>query len=268
MPKLDCALDSLISLQPADARPVYFISDIHLSEAIPKTVAVFEYFIERIANDAQAVYILGDLFEYWMGDDMLVTPFAKKISAQLRTLAARGIALYIMPGNRDFLLGPHFAQAAGAKLLNDPLMIDAFSLQIVLAHGDAQCTADRFYQGYRRIARYPAVQRFFLSWPLRWRLALATRIRTRSEARKRPRERVLGDVTEAAVSQLFAQSGATMMIHGHTHRPAQHQHGAATRWVLPDWNYDYGPSRGGYLKLDQNGIKACPLEQAVLRSVL
>ncbi|BBE09243.1 UDP-2,3-diacylglucosamine hydrolase [Mycoavidus cysteinexigens] len=248
------------SLQPNDARPVYFISDLHLSLAIPNTVAAFEHFIENTANDAQAVYILGDLFEYWIGDDMLVTPFAQKIAAQLHTLAERGIQLYIMPGNRDFLLGAHFAQAAGATLLDDPCLLEAFNLRTVLAHGDALCTADGFYQKYRKIVRCHAVQRFFLSWPLRWRLALAARIRARSGAQKRPRELMLGDVTEAAVLRLLAQYDVTTMIHGHTHRPAQHRHGAATRWVLPDWDYDQGTPRGGYLKLDQNGIQAWPLE--------
>ncbi len=271
MPKPGSASNDLMSNQPTDARPVYFISDLHLSAAIPSTVAAFRHFIEITANDAQAVYILGDLFEYWIGDDMLVTPFAKEIGAQLHTLTERGIQLYIMPGNRDFLLGTHLAQAAGAKMLEDPSIIYAFGVRITLAHGDALCTADRFYQGFRKIVRCRALQRFFLSWPLRWRLALAARIRARSRARsraqKRPRERILGDVTEAAVRQLFAQHGTTTMIHGHTHRPAQHQHGTATRWVLTDWDYDHGSPRGGYLKLDQSGMMAWPLESSALRHI-
>ncbi|BBO59753.1 UDP-2,3-diacylglucosamine hydrolase [Mycoavidus sp. B2-EB] len=264
MSKTGGASDQLQSLQPADARPVYFISDLHLSPAIPYTVAAFKHFVENTAHDAQAVYILGDLFEYWIGDDMLVTPFAQKIAAQLHTLTERSIQLYIMPGNRDFLLGAHFAQVAGAKILDDPCLLEAFDLRMVLAHGDALCTADGFYQGYRKIVRCRAVQWFFLNWPLCWRLALAARIRARSGAQKRPRERILGEVTEAAVLGLLAQYGVTTMIHGHTHRPAQHRHGAATRWVLPDWDYDHSEPRGGYLKLDRNGIQAWPSELAPL----
>src|ERR1700731_579883 len=133
----------------ADLRPILLISDLHLSTALPRTVAAFEHFIRVTAAQAQAVYILGDLFEYWVGDDELSTPFAARMCALMHSLAERGIALYIMHGNRDFLLGVRFAQAAGAVLLNDPFVLQAFGRCIVLAHGDALCTLDTGYQRFR-----------------------------------------------------------------------------------------------------------------------
>ncbi len=136
------------------ARPFLFVSDLHLSDAIPHTVAAFERFVRVTADSADSVFILGDLFEYWIGDDILEhDPFAARMAALLHTFSERGIALYVMHGNRDFLLGKRFMKAAGALLIPDPSVIVAFGNRIVLAHGDAQCTADRGYQWFRRFAR-------------------------------------------------------------------------------------------------------------------
>jgi UDP-2,3-diacylglucosamine hydrolase len=266
-------LFSLIRLSQAHAQPdiamdearaLLFISDLHLSPAIPRTVAAFERFIAHTASGAAAVYILGDLFEYWIGDDMLATPFAQEVATTLRSLAQRGIALYVMQGNRDFLLGQRFAEAAAGTLLPDPFVLEAFGRSIVLAHGDALCTADTGYQRFRRVSHSRAGRGFFLSWPLRWRLALAERMRNKSQTTWTPERMMIADVTDEGVAALFRSSKAPTLIHGHTHLPATHRQdvdGMATeRWVIPDWDLDHGKPRGGYLQLDANGIVAHPLD--------
>jgi UDP-2,3-diacylglucosamine hydrolase len=247
-------------------RPLFLISDLHLSEAIPKTVAAFEHFIEVTASDADSVFILGDLFEFWVGDDVLDASvdherarFARRMAALLHTLGERGIALYVMQGNRDFLLGRRFMKAAAALPLPDPFVITAFGARIALAHGDALCTADPAYQRFRRFARNPLAQRLFLSLPLKTRLAIAERMRSTSEdGRMRPVSAKY-DVTNEAVGRLLTASGTPTMIHGHTHLPARHEDGDRVRWVLPDWELDHGEPRGGYLRIDEVGIRVLPL---------
>ncbi|GAB7534648.1 UDP-2,3-diacylglucosamine diphosphatase [Burkholderia sp. 3C] len=243
------------------ARPFLFISDLHLSDAIPRTVAAFEHFVHVTAASADSVFILGDLFEYWVGDDILDDdPFARHIAALLHTFPERGIALYVMHGNRDFLLGKRFMKEAGAMLVPDPSVVLAFGKRIVLAHGDAQCTADRGYQWFRRFARNRLAQWLFLARSLAWRRGLAQRMRAKSES---GRERPVSpryDVTRHGIARLFRRSGADLMIHGHTHRPARHVEPEGTRWVLPDWDLDHGAARGGYLRLDAEGVRALPLE--------
>jgi UDP-2,3-diacylglucosamine hydrolase len=241
-------------------RPFFFISDLHLSEAIPHTVAAFEHFIRVTAEEADSVFILGDLFEYWIGDDMLGEPFVARMTALLHTVSERGIALYIMHGNRDFLLGTRFMKAAGAIWLPDPFVITAFGARITLAHGDALCTSDRAYLRFRRFARCRLAQMLFLAWPFKWRHALAQRMRSASEeGRSRPVSPKY-DVTQAGVAALFRLTGTTLLVHGHTHRPARHSEPDGTRWVLPDWDLDHGERRGGYLRIDAEGIRALPLD--------
>ncbi|MFL9872230.1 UDP-2,3-diacylglucosamine diphosphatase [Paraburkholderia megapolitana] len=246
--------------RPHAARPFLFLSDLHLSAAIPRTVAAFEHFIQVTANQADSVFILGDLFEYWIGDDMLAEPFAAHMAALMHTLSERGIALYIMHGNRDFLLGKRFMKAAGAIWLPDPIAITAFGTRVVLAHGDALCTADHGYQWFRRLARNRFAQMLFLAWPFRWRQGLAERMRSKSEAGRTRPASPRYDVTRKGVEALFMKTGTTWMIHGHTHRPARHQETGGTRWVLPDWDLDHGERRGGYLRVDAEGFRALPLD--------
>jgi UDP-2,3-diacylglucosamine hydrolase len=244
--------------RPHAARPFLFISDLHLSEAIPRTVAAFEHFIRVTADQADSVFILGDLFEYWIGDDMLADPFVARMAALMHTLSERGIALYVMHGNRDFLLGKRFMKAAGAIWLPDPIAITAFGTRIALAHGDALCSEDRGYQVFRRFARNALVRGLFLAWPFRWRRALAENMRRKSE---QGRERPVSpryDVTARAVAALFRRSRAGTIIHGHTHRPARHQEPGGVRWVLPDWDLDHGKPRGGYLRVDAEGFRMMP----------
>ena len=245
--------------RPHAARPFFFIADLHLSEAIPQTVAAFEHFIMVTAEHADSVFILGDLFEYWIGDDMLAEPFPARMAKLMHTLTERGIALYIMHGNRDFLLGKRFMKAAGAIWLPDPFVITAFGKRIVLAHGDGLCTADRAYQRFRAFARNAFAQRLFLALPLDTRLGIGQRMRTKSEG-----ARVMGvsakyDVTKKAVSEVFIRNHTDTLIHGHTHRPAMHREVEGVRWVLPDWELDANTPRGGYLRLDENGVRALPL---------
>jgi UDP-2,3-diacylglucosamine hydrolase len=245
------------------ARPFLFLSDLHLSPAIPRTVAAFEHFVRFTAAQANSVFILGDLFEYWIGDATLdEDPFAVRIAALLRSFSARGIALYVMHGNRDFLLGPRFMKEAGATLLKDPAVIMAFGQRIVLAHGDAQCTADPGYQWFRRFARSRTAQALFLRSPFAWRRALAQHMRAKSEAgRSRPHsDAPRYDVTREGIAELFQLGQARIMIHGHTHKPARHTEPEGVRWVLPDWDLDHGKPRGGYLEIDADGARAKPLD--------
>ncbi|HEY1608189.1 MAG TPA: UDP-2,3-diacylglucosamine diphosphatase [Paraburkholderia sp.] len=258
--------------RPHAARPFLFISDLHLNEAIPRTVAAFEHFVKVTADQADSVFILGDLFEYWIGDDMLADPFVARMTALLHTLGERGIALYVMHGNRDFLLGKRFMRAAGAIFLPDPIAITAFGTRIALAHGDALCTDDHGYQLFRRFARNRVAQVLFLAWPFVWRRALAQRMRSASEAGRKTADDAghksnetrpilpRYDVTPKGVAALFKRSRAKTIIHGHTHRPARHQEPGGTRWVLPDWDLDHGQPRGGYLRVDAEGFRMLPLD--------
>jgi UDP-2,3-diacylglucosamine hydrolase len=249
------------------ARPLFFISDLHLSEAIPKTVAAFEHFIEVTANEADSVFILGDLFEFWIGDDILDpsvdaprAQFARRMTKLMHTLSERGIALYVMHGNRDFLLGRRFLKEAGAMLLPDPYVVTAFGTRIVVAHGDGLCTADRGYQYFRHFARNRFAQRAFLALPLKTRLGIAQRMRSTSQgARMNSGTSPKYDVTRQAVSSLFINSRTHTMIHGHTHRPAMHREVEGARWVLPDWELDIDETRAGYLRVDAGGVRALPL---------
>lgn len=244
---------------PPATRATLFLADLHLSASIPRTVAAFERFIDGIdPRDVGAVYILGDLFEFWIGDDMLRAPFVAALVARLATLQARGVTLRIMHGNRDFLLGRRFARAAAAELIADPFILETAGARWILTHGDALCTDDAGYQRFRRIARRRVVQRLFLAAPHRWRMKLAGDMRANSEQAGHSRMHI-SDVNGGAVAALFARGAATRMIQGHTHRPARHDEShdgrTATRWVLPDWELDTTPPRGGYLRLDDQGLR-------------
>ncbi|MEX3946439.1 UDP-2,3-diacylglucosamine diphosphatase [Paraburkholderia sp. EG287B] len=246
--------------RPHAARPFLFISDVHLNEGIPRTVAAFERFIRVTADQADSVFILGDLFEYWIGDDMLTDVFPARMAALMHTLSERGIALYIMHGNRDFLMGKRFMKAAGAIWLPDPIAITAFGTRLALAHGDAMCTDDHGYQLFRKLARNRLVQLLFLAWPFRWRRAIAERARRASENKRSGPRLPKYDVTVKGVAALFKRARANTIVHGHTHRPARHQEPGGTRWVLPDWDLDHGKPRGGYLRVDAEGFRVLPLD--------
>lgn len=234
------------------------IADLHLAPEQPGVTKRFHCFLDQIAPDARALYILGDLFEAWPGDDFADHPYAADILAGLRRLRERGTALRVLHGNRDFLLGPGFTDRTGADLLPDPSRVDLHGTPTLLLHGDSLCTDDVAYQTVRAQVRDPAWQASLLARPLPERLALARQYRAQSETDKAGKALDIMDVNQAAVRQAFRDHACPRMIHGHTHRPARHPLTvdglAVERWVLPDWTAE----RGGYLRCDAEGCRALP----------
>lgn len=231
-----------------------FISDLHLTPERPAANDRFFRFLQRTTQQAGDLYILGDFFEAWVGDDDLAEPLHAEVAAALRRLTDNGLRLYLMHGNRDFLLGEAFCRAAGARLLAEPAVIDLGGVPTLLLHGDALCTDDLDYQRFRLMVRDPAWQAAFLARPIAERHALARDLRARSERVKGEKRPEIMDANPDAVAEAFRRHGVTRMIHGHTHRPARHEHDVddrpRTRWVLPDW-YD----TGGYLACDMDGCE-------------
>ena len=229
------------------------ISDLHLHPGAPQITEGFLHWLDERARGCDALYILGDFFEAWIGDDLLdlgaedptgYAPLAARIAAALSELAAGGTALYLMHGNRDFLLGERFAEAAGATLLSDPSVVELGTHRVLLMHGDSLCTRDEAYQAFRAQARHPQWQQQVLAMPLAERMALARQLRQQSgEANSNKAEDIM-DVTPAEVERVMAAHGVTALIHGHTHRPAVHQlmvdGRPAQRYVLGDWQPDQG----------------------------
>lgn len=237
----------------------HFISDLHLSEDTPALAALFQRTLADWAGRIDALYILGDLFEYWVGDDD-DSPFLADMLAAMRDFSTL-TPLYVMHGNRDFLMGSGFEARSGASLLADPQPVTLYGKPYLLAHGDALCTDDAAYQQFRAMSRNPAWQAAMLARPLAERHAIARAARRESEGQKREQGYTeIGDVTEHAVLALLVAHGWPTLIHGHTHRPAQHQHGdgqhQAQRWVIQDWHDD----RGGYLVVDEAGVRAHGLQ--------
>lgn len=225
-----------------------FISDLHLSETRPGANEAFFSFMEGKARSAEALYILGDLFEYWAGDDDLADPFNSLIAGFLRELSRSGVKLGVMHGNRDFLFSEGFCAATGAKLLEDPLVAPIDGVPTLLMHGDTLCTGDIDYQKWRRVARSAEWQRDILSKPLAERRAIGRGLREKSSGAVGEKAMDIMDVADSAVRDALHHHGVSRLIHGHTHRPARHELEVdgrrCERWVLPDW---YG--RGGYLEV-------------------
>jgi len=227
-----------------------FISDLHLSAAGPATLARFLRFCEEDAAGHAELLILGDLFDYWIGDDVLGDDaVARTVAAALRSLTDRGRRVYVMHGNRDLLLGAGFLRATGAQLLADPCIATIAGREVMLAHGDAWCTLDLEYMRFRATVRLAATQRQFLAGPPAARLAFMGAARQQSEAGKQQKSMAIMDVTPDVVDDALRAAGQTRLIHGHTHRPALHRFEldgqTAERRVLPDWDFDSLPVRGG-----------------------
>jgi UDP-2,3-diacylglucosamine hydrolase len=239
---------------------VWFISDLHLARERQSIAEVFCQFLAREARLAQALYILGDLFDYWLGDDDIEDPFHRSIVTALAEVARAGCAVRVMHGNRDFLLGSEFAAAAGAQLIDDPTRIDLHGEPTLLLHGDTLCTADVGYQQFRARVRSPAWRRTFLSMPLGERRAAVESLRRENEGEKRAKSDAIMDAAESAVTLNFRNHRCTRMIHGHTHRPALHRYQLdgvdRERWVLADW-YDSGEA----LRVNASGVSRLPLTQ-------
>lgn len=234
--------------------PALFISDLHLSEDRPAANERFFSLLEKQARDADALYILGDFFEYWIGDDDLAYPFHAVIAGSLRELSRSGVALYFMHGNRDFLIGEGFCAATGATLLEDPTVVSLDGEKTLLMHGDTLCTDDLDYQAWRRTARSAAWQQAFLSKSLAERRHAVGGMREKSKEVVQAKPAEIMDVNDGGVREAMQRHGVKRLIHGHTHRPGRHRvqldGEPGERWVLPDW---YG--RGGYLSVSGKNPK-------------
>lgn len=235
-----------------------FISDLHLCDTRPHITQAFLSFLQNTAVHAEALYILGDLFEYWAGDDDLDTPFHQSISHAFAVLSQQ-THIYFMHGNRDFLIGDTFCNKTKITLLDDPTKVSIHEHEILLSHGDALCWDDTEYQKMRLQFRNPQWQAQFLAQPLTVRKQQIANIRLQSEQEKSKKSAMIMDVNPAAVCELLtAFDYPTTFIHGHTHRPALHQLAIAghniARWVLGDW-YE----QGSFLALDDKGFHTAKL---------
>lgn len=238
-----------------------FISDLHLHPERPRTTRIFLRFLQETAPHAEALYILGDLFEYWLGDDDLIEPGHTEITQALARLACDGVKIFLLHGNRDFLIGEAFAQAAGAQLLDEPSLIDLYGTPTLLTHGDTLCSDDLDYLAFRSKVRSATWQHGFLAQPLVQRKALIEQWRAQSEQEKQHKSEVIMDANPDTIAGILRDYGYPRLIHGHTHRPARHSHSVDShcceRWVLPAW-YDDG---GGYLRCDPSGCTAMALRR-------
>ncbi|MCJ0762817.1 UDP-2,3-diacylglucosamine diphosphatase [Variovorax terrae] len=238
---------------PASWRTVDFISDLHLQPSEPATVEAWQRYLDT--TPADAVFMLGDLFEVWVGDDAALSPGFETACADAMRQAAQRLELFFMHGNRDFLLGTDFLARCGARLLADPTALAFAGQRWLLSHGDALCLDDTDYMAFRAQVRSPAWQQAFLARPLAERQAVARSIRAQSEARKRSGA-VYADLDGPAARAWLQAAQAATLIHGHTHRPADHDLGAALRRVvLSDWDAAAEPPRAQALRLTAAGLQ-------------
>jgi UDP-2,3-diacylglucosamine hydrolase len=234
-----------------------FISDLHLHDGQPEITAQFVAFLRGEARQAEHLYILGDLFEFWIGDDD-PDPIYGQVQDELRALTLAGVPCSVMHGNRDFLLGRQFCARTGCRLLRDGAIISLYDQRVLLTHGDVLCTDDRSYQRLRRIVRNPLVQWLFIHLPLARRERIAIRVRVGSQMHTKQAAATIMDVNPDAVISAFARNQVLLMVHGHTHRPAIHQHSSGaitgTRIVLGDWH-----AQGSVLRWSQAGYELASL---------
>jgi UDP-2,3-diacylglucosamine hydrolase len=231
---------------------ILLISDLHLEEERPDITRAFLHFLATRASQAEALYILGDFFEVWIGDDAM-TPFQQSIADALRALSERGTRIYLMHGNRDFMLGKGFCRAAGCTLLGAPRVVALGGERVLLMHGDSLCTRDEGYMRLRRLLRNPLSLFILRHLPLSTRRKLARKLRNESRAQTRMKASDIIDVTPELIPRVLAEHGVRILIHGHTHRPATHELDVdghtARRIVLGDWD-----QQGWALQVDENGF--------------
>lgn len=232
-----------------------FISDLHLSGERENITALFIQFLEQRASKADALYILGDLFEVWPGDDMIQPDYQSSIS-KMKQLADNGLPLYIMQGNRDFLMAEKFAEVSGATLIEDPTIIDLYGTPTLLMHGDTLCTDDIDYQKFRTMVRDPRWKENFFAMPNDERLAMTTKYRKVSKKETAKKAMDIMDVNQHTVEEVMLKENINQLIHGHTHRPAVHDftinNQPKKRIVLGDWF-----EQGSVLACNESG---CQLE--------
>lgn len=232
-------------------RHTLFISDLHLEPERPDITNAFFSFIKQKAQKADALYILGDFFEVWIGDDEK-SAFHETIIMALKQLTDSGLPVYFMRGNRDFLIGKNFMRATGCQFLPDPTLINLYGKKILLTHGDALCTSDHKHQTFRKYAQNVKYNRFFLFFPLFIRRAIARWIRRASQKHTAGAPYRVMDVEQTTVEKEMREKNVMLLIHGHTHRPAVHKfildEKSAYRVVLNDWH-----NQGGALMFEENG---------------
>jgi len=227
---------------PEPIQRIYFIADLHLSTSNYAAWELLNAFLPTLAAKADALYILGDLFDAWIGDDSLQDQHPQQVSQALRQLTDSGIKLYFMHGNRDFLIGDRFAQATCGLLLAEEFLLNLADKRLLLLHGDQLCTDDLAYQEFRHKVRCPSWQQEFLAQPIVKRRELVQEMRESSVYEKSNKTLEIMDANPATIEFFFQKHAAEIIIHGHTHKPAMFQHGHRQRWVLPDW-----PPGGGVL---------------------
>ncbi len=239
---------------------ILLISDLHLEEQRPDITRAFLHLQPTRARQAEALYILGDFFEVWVGDDGM-SPFQHNIARALRELSDAGTRIFLMHGNRDFLIGRAFCREAGCTLLKDPSIVRLNGEPVLLMHGDSLCTLDVGYMKLRRLLRNPLSLFILRNLPLTTRRKLARKLRSESRAQTRMKAREIIDVTPDEVPRIMAEHGVRTLIHGHTHRPAEHalevSGQSARRIVLGDWD-----SQGWALQIDEQGLHQAPFALA------
>lgn len=252
--------------------PLWLASDLHLSSSTPATAEAFCSFLQLAASEAASLALPGDIFEVWIGDDMIspAPAWLADILQALKACAAR-IPVWLGRGNRDFLMGEGLATAAGVRLLPESALIETAYGLIMLSHGDEYCTDDTAYQQFRAMVRQPQWQAQFLALPIPERLKMVRQARDLSQAANQVKSMEIMDVNPEAVQAAFKNAGVSVMIHGHTHRPARHVLNVdgrkCERWVLPDWDCDQAsPARGGWLVVDADGLESYDLEPKELKN--
>lgn len=222
------------------------ISDLHLQENRPELTKAFKKFLISHAANVDSLYILGDLFEAWIGDDF-ENDFILEVKSELKKYSSLGKKIYLMHGNRDFLLGKKFCEEIGGFLLDDPTTIKINNFEITLMHGDSLCTDDLDYQSFRTVVRDEKWQIDFLEKEISERIELAQNLREVSKIENKDKDHQIMDVNIMAVNEIFQRFKNNILIHGHTHRPKIHEEKYGTRYVLGDWEKQYY-----FLKIDES----------------
>lgn len=240
----------------------YFIGDLHLAlpdgsgGAADQLLTQFEQFCRACDSDAEALYILGDLFDAWIGDDAGVTAYQPVVTA----LSQLSVPVFLLHGNRDFLIDQPFCDASGVQLLSDPITITCGGETVVICHGDQLCTDDQDYQQMRTVTRHPQWRNEFLQQSIDQRIKQAASYRKISQESTQEKSAIIMDANDAAVVEVLEQHRCLTMIHGHTHRPARHSHptrqGTATRWVVGSWQQG-----AEILRWDDSGASLIPLTE-------